>query len=221
MCSVLTSNNLRAFVDGVGSNTMMNHVTFALGCGLFVHRDHQSQAEEILLAHENENENAEAWICENCQHELEASFDICWKCQKSRPETDQQQESTKKQIQSKAISDFYSAEGSENDGSATFSDNPFEPPSAETQTERIEPDDVPTGPNPEAEDLLRRAWIAAVLGLVFLPVITQTYSMYLLLKASNMTTEFSKKGSRRFFGALIVNLIYFVGWVGFVAYMKS
>ena len=55
--------------------------------------------------------------------------------------------------------------------------------------------------------MVLRAWRAAVLGLVFLPGILHCYSMYMLLRATVVSDDFSPRINVRFYQAWAVNVL--------------
>lgn len=65
---------------------------------------------------------------------------------------------------------------------------------------------------PESEASLRRAWRASIIGLVFFPVLTHLYSMFLLIKVSLQGTKISARGQRLFYMTLAVNVFAVCVW---------
>jgi hypothetical protein len=63
------------------------------------------------------------------------------------------------------------------------------------------------GEDSAVEAMLARAWRAAVIGIIFLPILLHLYSMWLLLRASTSGAAFSQQGSRRFYQAFAINLV--------------
>jgi len=61
--------------------------------------------------------------------------------------------------------------------------------------------------NFEAESMLQRAWRTSIIGFVLFPVVTNIYSMYLLIRASTLCTQFSPAGQKLFCKTLAVNLL--------------
>ena len=66
-------------------------------------------------------------------------------------------------------------------------------------------------PAAAAEETIRRAWRAAVLGLVILPIISHVYSLGLLLEASGRWSEISSESKQRYVRTMILDLIAIVG----------
>lgn len=60
------------------------------------------------------------------------------------------------------------------------------------------------------DDEARRAWRAAVLGMLFCPPLLNVYSVYLLLKLSSSEQGMTGRGRRAAVGAALVNLLVFL-----------
>jgi len=82
--------------------------------------------------------------------------------------------------------------------------NPHAPPLAPQETEAIV--EMPPA-SAEVEELLQRALRASVIGIVVCPPLLHFYSIYLLVRASSVTSRFSPAGTRRFYLALALNVI--------------
>ena len=91
-----------------------------------------------------------------------------------------------------------------------LADNPYTSPLTETSSE-----DGPIDVNqsPQAEDVILRAWRAAIIGLVIFPILAQLYSICLLLSISADVPAVSEQAKNRYWGALIIDLLVLGGTV--------
>jgi len=78
------------------------------------------------------------------------------------------------------------------------------PPVPAEAAEADEPEEPPEDPE-STEALARRAWRAALFGLMFLWVILHIYSLWLLLKLSFRPDDVSPEGMRKVYGALVID----------------
>ncbi len=213
MCSVLQSFQIDAFVDGANSSNTLSHAVIALGCGLFVRKQDESSAIEIVTAHEREGAEAkEPWYCSQCRYEVDAEFDFCWQCNADRS-TSQVRRAPESSGACEEASEHVGLLDLANAVSAPEGDNPYEPPIQASSPIENEPDVATV--DPRAEDLVRRAWIATIFGIAFLPILAHIYSMVLLYRASRITSEFTPKSNKRFFYAIFLNVAIPAGWLAF------
>ena len=64
----------------------------------------------------------------------------------------------------------------------------------------------------DAQDAVaRRAWLAAVIGLLACPPTLNLYSLWLIFRIAFNDAPMSSAGWRRFYGAVLVNLLCFAG----------
>lgn len=59
----------------------------------------------------------------------------------------------------------------------------------------------------DVNGLIKRAFYAAIIGLITLPVLLHFYSMFLLFQAAASEEEFSNSQSKKFFGTMCLNLV--------------
>ena len=90
--------------------------------------------------------------------------------------------------------------------------------SAEATTVAPGPDDIEEdalSPTAVGDATARRAWRAAVLGLILLPPLLNVYSIWLLLEVVLNHRPLSQKGHRCFLGAMLVDvlLLALVAWL--------
>ncbi len=80
----------------------------------------------------------------------------------------------------------------------------------------VEDDDEEDSPQQRQRDgHIRRAWHAAVLGLLLCPPLLNIYSMYLLARNGLLVDDPQFRGNWRTTAAIFVNLLAFAGVVGF------
>lgn len=223
---LLEEVGIAAFIDGAAVNTMMSHVGTALGgVRVLVESGHEQPARELVASL---GSGGEPWYCCRCREQIEGNFDVCWSCGQPRsqvesprpraPEADQPADeyAGDQSVQPAAsihVNDarLLRAERGDYDHA-----NPYASPRAPQAVSRDEPDAV----HPDAEAMLLRAWRAAIIGLLLLPVILQLYSMWLLIRAAMLTSVFTPEGQRRYYGAMALNVLggglwiaLFRGWL--------
>ncbi|MCR9295832.1 MAG: DUF2007 domain-containing protein [bacterium] len=87
----LEAQGIKAFVEGVNTQLALSYAGGAMsGVKLLVAEDDAKLAEQLLLE-EGPDPEAEAWTCRRCYSEVDAGFDVCWKCGSDRK---QESEST-------------------------------------------------------------------------------------------------------------------------------
>ena len=208
ICSILQDNGLAAFVDGAAASSWMPHVGSALGgVSVFVRAEDFAEAREIIDSLDlGDKKFLAPWFCGTCLEQIEGGFDVCWSCGKTAAEVGAPFPDTASVISEANPPTEELAELSEHQQSNPYA-TPRSNPDAKTETPTNEVEI-----NEEAEDNLKRAFRAAVIGMVFIPVITQCYSMYLLFKALSFSSSFSSKGNLRFFGTIVINVCVIATW---------
>ena len=149
------------------------------GTRLLVPADRFDEAQQFLA--EDRKASAAAWTCD-CGATVDAGFDLCWQCGATRSELD-----------------------------AGRSAAPASPPNMAPREEVASPAAVlgviesasPAGD--VAEAAVFRAWRASIIGLGLCPGILHVYSLIVLLPHLNATL--SPAGTRRFYGALVVDAV--------------
>ena len=189
---LLSQNGLEAFIEGENTNSTLWYVGTAIGgVKLLVASGEKSKALEILNEPVGTNTGSSAaWQCGNCFAEVDAGFDICWRCDKDR------EDNSKNAINADAV-------GDPDLQSRYIQDKPTMP-SPESSV------------HDESEYLIERAWRAAVLGFVFLPPFTHIYSLGMLWEAFSLSTPISPRSKRLAIAALTLDIIAVV-IVGLVA----
>lgn len=193
--NVLGDFGITAFVEGANVNTMLSYVGPALGgVRLLVRAGDVPRAKEIIdkLQTEQPSEDA-AWYCGVCHEQLDASFELCWKCGGVRADVERPQPGTNED----SLTDSTQTP-------RTTHDHLSQRAGDRNQIASVSQADANSA---EAEELCLRAWRSALFGLVMLPVVLHIYSLYLLLSAARLTSKFSEQGQRRFNGALVIDLL--------------
>jgi hypothetical protein len=132
--------------------------------------------------------------CTKCGAELDPGFEVCWSC--GEP------------VEAKAIAPV-SEQVPIADSSSTLArsqtERPPQPEPAETEEETRD----------EADDLAKKAWFAAILGLFFCPPILHAYSAWLVFLIVSHRFPLSRQGARRLWFAAVIDFIVFAlfGWV--------
>jgi len=205
---VLQEHGIQAFVEGDDLNTALSFLGTAIGgVRLLVRAAELERAREVIdTIEEIPDDGVAAWYCGECQELVDGGFQVCWSCGRERGDVEQappastSQEVTERElpqeIQKLAVPGlevFFEAQP----------DNPYSAPQAESDAEKSLGE--ATLLDDEAEAMLRRAWRAAIIGIVLFPPLLQFYSMYLLIRASIRARQFTPEGDRRFVRAMMLN----------------
>ena len=75
-------------------------------------------------------------------------------------------------------------------------------------SDKIEPE--VNAASKEVDEIVLRAWLAAIFGLAFLPFFLHLYSPYLLLSAAAAGETISPHRRRMYFGAVLINAAVFL-----------
>lgn len=214
--AILEEHGMSAFIDGANANTTLSHVGTALGgVRLFVRLEDLAAAAELLDSFSAGSEKTgPPWFCGNCQEEVDAGFECCWSCGRHREEVEQPFPPT----QSAPIPSAEEASDTSELPTVPVDQaaNPYVSPRSDRYLRSQIDDDALS--DPEAEALLQRAWRASIIGIVLFPPLLHLYSMYLLIQAGMITNDFSIAGRRRYYGAILVNLV--AGSISAVAWTR-
>lgn len=188
--SILDERGITAFVEGEHDASFAG-ITTTGGVRLYVHRGDAIRAAQVIREMRDEPE-IERWFCGACQVEVDAGFAACWSCGSSKQDAEQPFPEP--------------ASINEQFHEATTPKHYFDPanPYAATATASHDPSTAQLI-DEQAEAMLHRAYRAAFIGIVSLFVLN-FYSIYLLLKASVRTNQFTAQGRRYFYYALALNL---------------
>lgn len=219
-CSLLRENGIHAFVEGGATNTMLSYVGSALGGVRLLTSSGNSQAAiELLAGVEDDSRTSEApWFCGECAESNEANFEICWACGQER-----------KAVEGQFPSPVADAEhGSRLDADAK-SQAVFTKPSRAQSNPYVSPG-VAAAPASQAsqssatnevDEMVLRAYRAAVLGFILLPVITHAYALYLLLRVASQTGNLSTVGNGLWMRAFAITTVGCLMWLTMFAMIVS
>lgn len=211
---ILQENDVAAFVDGANANITLSHVAVGLGgVKVCVRASDADRATEILDSLGDDSDvPTQAWFCGQCKEEIDGRFQVCWSCGEPREDVEQPfPAGVPNQRVAAGRQQNRPADVKPFDDSHYDQSNPYAPPRTKADDGRPGEQDAPV--NLEVEAMFLRARRAAILGFVFLPIIIQFYSMYLLARATTLATSVSPVGQKRFYQALIMNLIGGCLWI--------
>jgi len=193
--SYLEEYGITAVLQGANTNTTLSVIGVALGVGLAVRKRDAQQATRLLtLSHETvaAQGSAVAWVCGSCGETVDGDFDICWSCSSDRS-PDAVISTRENTHLDGAAEEQVEMGSSESDGLPAFNSqleanlNPLPSQAFEREDDANERgDDAKSYANSvdeamkTADDLLHRALISAVIGLLIVPLIFHVYSLYLL-----------------------------------------
>lgn len=85
----LDAAGILAVINGAESNRMLSYVGTALGgVQLEVAPEDYDRAVQLLEDDEIKSAAAGPWVCQACREQNEATFELCWNCQKLRDQAD-------------------------------------------------------------------------------------------------------------------------------------
>lgn len=209
--SILEEHGVSAFIDGANTNTALSYVGTALGgVRVLVPAADAEKAIEIVESARGESAVPSVpWYCGQCNETIDGAFEVCWSCGNPRADIEQPLPITptndacvESGFEEGDVADTPIPEFSDLDYDES---NPYASPmtTGSTSAQCDKPPEI----NDEAEAMLLRAWRASIIGIVFFPVATHLYSMYLLIRAANTATTFSPNGQKRFYRAFGVNVV--------------
>jgi hypothetical protein len=208
MRAILEEHGVAAYVEGATVNTALSFIGNTLGgVKLLVPKSDAEKAVAIIhtLGGASETPGGD-WFCGECEETVDAGFEVCWSCGQSRADVQRPFPATVAGQPTEPVGEpHHHVEIEPDDITEEDRLNPYASPRDNTPPPKISADeDIRI--NPEAEAMLLRAWRASVIGLVMCPLIIHMYSMYLLIRASMLTSTFSPAGTRRFYLALLINV---------------
>lgn len=209
----LESAGITAFVTGAETTTMLSYVGPATGTvRVEVPLDSVEKAEQVLARDELDSVSRVDWNCSRCDQPNEATFDLCWNCNKSRDDQDgpaSWQEPTAQDAQGDLTTDQEPATQP-----TGFDENPYQPPSPVDRRSGAS-DSLLSGRHPESEfdanqreanhDSLVGAFRASVVGMFLLPPLLNLYSLYRVLMIVQ-TESLDERDQRLYWVTLGVNL---------------
>lgn len=221
--AVLQDHGIRAFVDGGDLQTSLSYIGSALGgVHVIVRSVDAEKALEIKeeLSQEDHELTGEPWFCGECEEVVDAGFQVCWSCGGERSEVEAAMPATADFENENQQQPVLEDSDEPLPDKAHFDEsNPFASP--QTKVAGTELAGKPNEINEEAEARLIRAWRAAILGLTFIPILGNIYSMYMLFAALKETSQFTPSGTWRFYGSFLLNMISTVAWGSFIYFASS
>jgi len=163
----LIEEGIAAYLANEETANTLSYVGSAVGgVQLQVRREDAQRAADFLAQIHGDEPSATtpAWVCPNCEAEVDAGFEVCWSC------------------------------GHQADSNSIPSDSPPRHDTADADA--------------EGDEVARRAWRAAVLGIGVCPLLI--YALILIFSASRK--ELSSTGARYFYGAISLNTILIIGY---------
>jgi hypothetical protein len=206
VCSVLQEHGIDAFVDGANASSMMSHVGSALGgVSLFVRLEDKELADSVVQSLEESHEYSAPWFCANCSVEVDGHFQVCWSCSNARAEVEGAFPETAQPVDAHLGNDESVKEITEL--STDDKMNPYIAPRSVSDGKVSEDPSVESPTNSVAEKWALNAFRASIIS-VFLPLIANAYSMYLLFRAGGF--RLSQTGKARFWAALVINVFVLI-----------
>jgi hypothetical protein len=233
--AVLQAEGIRARISDEATTGWLWHLSGAVGgAKVLIREEDEPRAREVLLRLEEERraELSEGslptapWVCAKCGERLSEEFEVCWKCGTAfdasttiddandpaapRPDTP---------TDTRRPEPLQGGTWTCSTCAATVHADDRTCPECGTSTEgRVNPYFTRAGApadspkpvpriGPDAEVLVTRAWRAAVIGVVLLPPLLSLYSMWLLVNVGLRPEGLSPAGTRKFYGALVVNIV--------------
>jgi hypothetical protein len=204
--SVLETRNILSVLEGEQTVGLLWHLGNAIGGIKLQVAETDWDAASAVLA-ETHHARGPAWKCPKCGADVDATFDLCWKCGVDR--------------QGQGSNGPWDGVPAARPGAG---DNSTIGPAGDGDLpdEDDEPDESDTVLN-SAEEVVARAWRAAILGILLPLGIISVYS--LLLLATVMKEELSPKATRRFTVSLAIDgvmlLICCRLWMDLLAFFDS
>lgn len=187
---VLADAGIRAVVAGGDLASTLSHLGPAVGDVLVqTSAADAERAQEIVgRLRAGESSDREPWFCSTCQHNVDANFDLCWKCGDERTEIPAVPETQERRTR------YIPGQTETAEHGAQLSNDPYAPPDvAPADAREFLPEGIESVE--KAEEVALRALRAAVIGLLLLPPLLSFYAIYLLFGLWGV--PFSASGRRR------------------------
>lgn len=203
-CNRLQDNGIPAYIEGAAGQTALSYIGPAMsGVRLLVDQEHEMLAKQILLEPGARSENIGPWTCGTCFSEVDEGFEVCWKCGSLRSEAEWIAEADEGELRPEKL--CYSDESEAGRERQTRTgNNPYETPKSETLRMAA---DVSAEFQLRQEAIVDRAWKAAILGAVLLPLVTHIYALWCLFAAAQIPAEFSSHAKFRFRMTLLISIV--------------
>lgn len=193
LVNILRENGIPAFTNAGESNVALSYLQSSMRMiSVFVAPEQFEEAQRLL--DQLFDDSGQPWYCGKCETEIEAGFDVCWSCGLPREEV--QAPFPERKVQEPMPTPMFNLQ--------TDTANPYSAPVAPVH---VEPDSPQTAEQIRSDDLINRAWTASILGLVFIPLVLQFYSVYLLIQAGTIDAPLSDQSQKRYNRAIVLNII--------------
>lgn len=219
--AVLQDHGVRAFVDGGDLQTSLSYIGSALGgVHVIVRSVDAEKAIEIKeeLSQESHEPVGDPWFCGECEEVINAGFQVCWSCGSDRSDVEATMPEAAELEEEGDVEAALPESNESLPDKAHFDEaNPYASPQTKAAPgERPVPSDEI---NEEAEAIVLRAWRASILGLTFVPILANIYSMFMLFSALKHSSHFTAEGNWRFNAAFLLNMLSGVAWGSFFYFM--
>ena len=186
-----------------------------IGASLQVDEEDVERARAVLLgfvSRQSDEDVPKFWRCGSCDEIVEPSFHVCWSCSRPRKEIeDRSFEPTLANVVELSEEKVASGHAPILKLTRRSSDSQGEEqiaslPSNDSLTS-YKPAPIVIAPQVDTDESVMRAWRTAIMGLFIFPPLLNTYSMYLLIRVGFSRVKASPKITRRFYGAILVNIL--------------
>lgn len=194
MRAFLAENGIRAFVIGGATQTALSYVGTAIGgVKVVVDTDDKERASSLLAEMDN-GSSTEAWYCGHCEVDVDAGFDICWSCGKSRTKAE-------------AVRDSLDEDQSADRVDANVNVAPEKHVTVNQDLGHEATTEF------ELASQVGSAWRAACLGFTILPFFTHAYAIYVLASTFKSLPNASPAIRKTWKRATIVAFAGMVIWI--------
>ena len=218
LLAMLEAEGIRAVVsDGAAADTFWYMSPATGGAKVQVAELDATRAREILASiHDAAGSSDAPWRCAKCNEEVEANFKVCWSCGGLREDVEAPPGSADSPQKDAATFHFRDRESSPEipSLSAAQAANPYASSQArlhvaENSTAELSEEESPE--LQEVEAIVRRAFAAAVIGLVSCPLILHLYSLFILIPVLTTGQPLNPTIRPRMFVALAIDLLIVLG----------
>lgn len=209
---VLEAAGIEAYIEGLHGSSNFTFNTLVGVIRIMVAANDMERAQQVLS--EADQQQGSDWYCGECKEFSDASFDICWRCGQSRSEVEAEPSLPEPAEPNRSASADALQPVSLDHSAFSYRPSPYatpQSPASRSSSREVNPLDAD-----ELEDTVNRAWRASIIGLGLLPVVTQIYSLVLLLGALSIPAPLHGRTRSRFFVAMAVNLTVFLAFMIFI-----
>jgi len=232
-------------VDAMTAATLLKMGAGGSEAKLQVHEEDVERARTVLLDYVSRQSDADVsrfWWCGSCEEIVDPGFHVCWSCSRPRKEVeDRSFEPTLANVTEfseekgafgnvpilKLIRASSAPKGAERHSTLRGTElRGTELRGTELRGTDVidsgQPPPMVIAPQVDTDELVARAWRAAIIGLFVCPPLLNIYSMCLLIRVGFCRVPVSSKSTRRFCGAILVNILSamvlglyrWLGWPG-------